>query len=242
MTALLYASALSIEGRLEKTGLQLRAGEMVAILGPNGAGKTSLLRALAGIETDGGTVEVAGERLLDSAPARRMRLLAFLPATRGLVWPISVRDVIALGLPAPEPGRVEKLLDLLELGEFAGRPVNSLSTGERSRVLFARALAARPRVVLLDEPLSNLDPYWVIKTLEILKEVAASGSAVLASIHDLSQVESFGRALLVDGGRIVADGDPRHVLGSRELSDAFRIRPDGAGWTISPTGDRRSSP
>ncbi len=95
-----------------------------------------------------------------------------------------------------------ELIEMLELRPLADRPVNQLSTGERSRVLLARALAARPRLLLLDEPLSNLDPYWVLKTLEILKtEASANGSVVLASLHDLNQMAAFDRVLLLDRGR-----------------------------------------
>ena len=233
MTPLLEARGIAITGRLAETDLQCRQSGLVAVIGPNGAGKTSLLRALAGIELDAGEVGISGEEVAEAAPARRMRLLSFLPATRSLVWPIAARDVIALGLPSRDPSRVEELIELLELEPLAGRPVNHLSTGERSRVLFARALAARPRVLLLDEPLSNLDPYWVLRTLEILRgETNANGCAVLASVHDLNQIAVFDRALLLSGGSIVADGEPEEMLGSSALSEAFQIERKGSGWQI----------
>ena len=101
MTPLLDARGLAISGRLQPTDLELAPG-MTAVIGPNGAGKTSLLRALAGIELETGDVLIAGEDLTHAPPPRRMRLLSFLPATRALVWPISARDVIALGLPSPD--------------------------------------------------------------------------------------------------------------------------------------------
>jgi len=204
------------------------------VIGPNGAGKTSLLRALAGIDLEAGHVLIAGEELAQAPPPRRMRLLAFLPATRSLVWPISTRDVIALGLPSPDSARVGELLKLLELDALADRPVDHLSTGERSRVLIARALAPRPRLLLLDEPLSNLDPYWVLRTLQILNsEARQSGCAVLTSVHDLNQIWAFERVLLVDGGRIVADGSPDEVMDSPELVRAFRLVREGRSWRIS---------
>ena len=234
MTALLEARGIALHGRLSQTDLDCAPGELTAVIGPNGAGKTSLLRALASIERDEGRVLVDGESVEDAPPTRRMRLLSFLPATRSLIWPIAARDVISLGLPSQDDGRVGELIAQLELGPLAGRPVNHLSTGERSRVLMARALAARPRLLLLDEPLSNLDPYWVLRTLEILRsETAQTLCAVLASVHDLSQVSAFDRVLLVDDGKIVADGDSVEVLDSSQLARAFRIEKAGRGWKIS---------
>ena len=233
MTPLLDARGLAIAGRLQPTDLKLVPG-MIAVIGPNGAGKTSLLRAIAGIELKSGNVLIASEELAQTPPTRRMRLLSFLPATRNLVWPISTRDVIALGLPSPDPARVDELLKQLELEALADRPVDHLSTGERSRVLLARALAARPRLLLLDEPLSNLDPYWVLRTLQILNsEANRSRCAVLASLHDLNQIGAFERVLLVDGGMIVADGSPTEVMDSPELVRAFRIEKDGRSWRIN---------
>jgi iron complex transport system ATP-binding protein len=234
MTSLLDARGLALAGRLQPTDLQSGPGEMVAVIGPNGAGKTSLLRSIAGIEADEGKVRIDGEDVSDAAAARRMGLLSILPATRSLIWPIAARDVIALGLPFPDPGRIETLIALLELEPIARRPVNHLSTGERSRVLLARALAARPRLLLLDEPLSNLDPYWVIRTLQILRdEIGANESAALVSVHDLNQVASFDRVLLMDSGAIAADGGPTEMLGSAALEQAFRIARAGSGWRIN---------
>jgi iron complex transport system ATP-binding protein len=241
MTLLLDARGLTIHGRLSPTDLTVCEGELIALVGPNGGGKTSLLRALAGVEDSRGQVTIAGQHIASAPPARRSRLLAFLPASRDIVWPIAARDLISLGLRAPDEQRIELLLDLLELRPLERRPVSHLSTGERSRVLFARTLAARPRLLLLDEPLANLDPFWVLRTLEILCEaVESDGCAALLSLHDLSQMEAFDRVLLVDSGRILADLDPARMLGSDELSEAFRIERDGPGWRVSRPEDRRS--
>ena len=86
---------------------------------------------------------------------------------------------------------------------------------------------------MLDEPLSNLDPYWVIRTLEILRdETGANESAALVSVHDLNQVGSFDRVLLMDCGTIAADGGPAEILGSAALEQAFRIARAGSSWKI----------
>jgi iron complex transport system ATP-binding protein len=240
MTPLLDARAVALDGRLQSTDLQVGAGELVAVIGPNGGGKTSLLRALAAIETSGGTVMVGGEDLRSIPSPRRPKIAAFLPASREVAWPITARDVIALGLPTPDPVRIEELLDLLELQPLASRPVDCLSTGERTRVLFARALAPRPRLLLLDEPLSNLDPYWVLRLLDILRGVVTASSSALVALHDIDRVPAFDRALLVAGGQIQADLKPAAMLASEALAEAFRIERSGEGWRVRPE-DRRSS-
>lgn len=242
MTPLLTARGVAIDGRLHPTDLDVAAGSLVALIGPNAGGKTSLLRVLANI-AGRGSVTVAGEGVGAAPPARRPHLLALLPASRDLAWPIRVREVIALGLPRADPKRVEQLIGQLELGPLADRPANQLSTGERARVLLARALAPYPRLLLLDEPLSNLDPYWVLKTLDLVAEtVRASGSAAIVSLHDIDRVGAFDRVLLADHGRLVADLPPVEMLASDELSRSFRIERSTAGWRVSAPEGRRSSP
>ena len=242
MTPRLEASALALAGRLKRADLEAAPGELIAVIGPNGGGKTSLLRALAAIETTSGSVSIDGELLASVPPARRPRVVTFLPASRDIAWPISTRDLIALGLPAPDGERVEELIALLELQPLAHRPVDRLSTGERTRVLLARALAPRPRLLLLDEPLSNLDPYWVLRILEILRSGVADGATALVALHDIDRVTAFDRALLVADGEIRADLRPPEMLESETLANAFGIERAADGWKVSPRADRRSSP
>jgi iron complex transport system ATP-binding protein len=241
MTPLLQATSLGLSGRLKPTNLTIDRGQLVALVGPNGSGKTSLLRALADVERTSGEVRIDGEPLEQTGPSRRPYLATYLPASRDLTWPIAARDVIALGLPRPQEGRVEELIQLLELEALAGRTVDRLSTGERARVLFARALAPKPRLLLLDEPLSNLDPYWALRLLEILREVVASGSSALVALHDIDRVPAFARALLISGGEIRADLQASEMLDSAALSEAFRIERDSAGeWQVRRSVDQRS--
>ncbi len=238
----LVAKDVSLETRLHPTDLEVKSGELVAVIGPNGGGKTSLLRALARVERAGGSVSIGGEDLNAAPEARRRVLLSFLPASRDIGWPISARDVIALGLARREPARIEELLTILELEPLADRPVDRLSTGERARVLMARALAARPALLLLDEPLSNLDPYWVLRFMDRLRECAAAGQRLLVALHDLSLIEQFDRALLIDDGRLRMDEAPADLLASERFESIFRIRRSSTGgWSIRPE-DRRSSP
>lgn len=232
MTSLI-ARQVALEARLFPTDLEVNAGELVALVGPNGGGKTSLLRALARIESAGGQVTIDGEDVDIMPPARRRRLLSFLPATRDMTWPIAVRDVIALGLDRPDDGRIDSLIGQFELESLAGRPVNRLSTGERARVLTARALAARPIALLLDEPLSNLDPYWVLRFLDQFRASSNSGQVVLVALHDLGLLCRFDRALLIADGKVQMDEPPADLLSSERFAEIFRIQavPDGS-WAI----------
>lgn len=233
MTPLLTTSKIGIENRLQPTDLSIAAGSLTTIIGPNGGGKTSLLRSIARVEHATGTVRIDGEDL-DKAPVpRRRALLSFLPAARDVPWPIAARDVIALGLTYADERRVAELIALLQLERLADRPIDRLSTGERARVLLARALAPRPKVLLLDEPLSNLDPYWSLRILEILTGTARDGTAVLVSLHDLGLLERFDRAILVAHGGVMSDDTSKRLLSGKELSEVFGVEKAGSGWRIA---------
>jgi iron complex transport system ATP-binding protein len=239
---LLSARGLAMPGRLHPTELDVKAGELVALVGPNGGGKTSLLRALARIEGASGVVAIDGEEIDEAPMARRRQLLSFLPASRDATWPISARDVIRLGLDRDDEPRVDELVSLLELDRLADRPVNQLSTGERARVLSARALVGNPKLLLLDEPLSNLDPYWVLRFLDIFETAAQSGQAVLVALHDLNQLDRFSRALLISDGRIQMDEAPASLVVSGRFEQIFRISAANGRWAIRKPEDPRSSP
>jgi iron complex transport system ATP-binding protein len=241
MTSLFAASGLSIAGRLQPTNLTAAAGERIALIGPNGGGKTSLLRAIAGVEGAKGEVRIDGE-LLPSTGRRRGRMLGLMRASRDLAWAIAVRDVLRLGAPVSDE-RLDGLIEEFELSPLLDRPAPELSTGERARVLMARVLAGAPRVLLLDEPLSNLDPYWVLKFLDQIDRQASEGSTVFCALHDLNLLGRFDRAILIADGQIAADRSARAVAESEELAKAFRIdRAPGGGWRIRPPADPRSSP
>nr|WP_314444864.1 ABC transporter ATP-binding protein [uncultured Sphingomonas sp.] len=239
MTSVLSAE-VALPPRLHATQVSIAAGERVALIGPNGSGKTTLLRALAGIDGDSSRTFIGGEALGDMSAARRLELLAFLPASREMRWPIPVRDMVALGLVQPDAGHVDQLLDRLQLSDLADRPIDLLSTGERARALLGRALASRPRLLLLDEPLSNLDPAWVLRILDLLDEVARDGCGLLTSLHVLSLLERFDRVLMMDNGRLAADMPPRDLLASRIFADTFEVEPDGPGWALRPSAGPQS--
>jgi iron complex transport system ATP-binding protein len=108
-------------------------------------------------------------------------------------------------------------------------------------VLLARALVGNPQILLLDEPLSNLDPYWVLRITSILETTAQSGQSVLVALHDLSQLPRFGRALLIADGKVQMDETPASLMASERFETVFRIQAARGGWEVRRQADRRSS-
>jgi iron complex transport system ATP-binding protein len=251
VTALLEARGASLTGRLEPTDFAVADPELVCLIGPNGSGKTSLLHALARIGRPAGEVRIDGLRPEDLAPPARRRLFSYLPASRDIAWPLSALDLVRLGSGKEE---AERAMTELDLHRWAGRRVDRLSTGERSRVLIARALAPRPRLLLLDEPVANLDPFWQLRLMDILRTAVEGGQAAVVAMHDLDLAARFAdRLVLMEGGAIVLDGGPEAVLNSARLGQVFGIKRIDGRWrplsSPSPDGedfsrpeDRRSSP
>jgi iron complex transport system ATP-binding protein len=177
-------------------------------------------------------VQIDGVDRDKAGPIERRRLLAFLPAAREAAWPVTARDLVRLGLPAgADPTEGEAALAALELEAFASRRIDQLSTGERSRVLIARALAARPRLLLLDEPVANLDPLWQLKLMDLLKSLAAQEQAVLIALHDLDLAARYAdRLIVMQDGEIAADDEPHALLEGEVVRKVFGIEKGEAGW------------
>lgn len=230
---MLSAAHLARPPMLAPCDLRVRPGEIVGIIGPNGAGKTSLLRALAGVSEGPGQVTMDGMQLAHVARRDRPGLFAYMPAGRHLDWPMQVRDLVALGLAQPDVRNpaVEAALRQTDTWAFAHHDVAKLSTGERARVLLARALVSAPRYLLLDEPIANLDPYYQCRIMEILRTQAAQGAAVVLAIHDLQLASQYcDRLILMHGGRIVAEGPAATLLSPQLLAETFQIAAHAQGW------------
>ncbi|HST36864.1 MAG TPA: ABC transporter ATP-binding protein [Allosphingosinicella sp.] len=227
---MLTASGLSLSGRLHDAAIGIEAGELVCLIGPNGSGKTSLLHALAGIGGRMGEIDLDGTDPRRLGPALRSSYLTYLPATRDVPWPLPARDLIALGGGAAD-------FPVLELGPLLDRRIDTLSTGERSRVLIARALAPRPKLLLLDEPTANLDPLWQIRLMELVREeLKQAGRGALVAIHDLDAAEGYAdRVIVMNEGRIVAEG-------MDQVPPIFGVeRRDGRWAELRKRADPRSS-
>jgi iron complex transport system ATP-binding protein len=177
-------------------------------------------------------VSVGGKDPRRLGPALRPSFLTYLPAARDLAWPLLARDLIALG-----GGEAD--FPALELASLLDRRVDTLSTGERSRVLIARALAPRPKLLLLDEPSANLDPLWQLRLMDLVRaEIARGGRAALVAIHDLDAAALYAdRILVMEQGRIAAEG-----LDGPHVAEIFGVeRRDGRWREVRPPADPRSS-
>jgi iron complex transport system ATP-binding protein len=215
-----------------EVNIAVAPGEIVGLIGPNGSGKTTLLRALAGLTAGDGSITVGGKALDVMTSSERARRIAHMPAGRRVDWPMRADDIVALS--GVDADRVAEALARVGMSAFAERRVDTLSTGERARVLLARVLAGGADWLLLDEPTANLDPGHELDVLALLRAEAARGAGVLASFHNLTLAETHcDRCVLMAGGRIVAEGAPGAVLTDANLAAVYGIARDGAGWRRS---------
>ncbi|WP_193743290.1 ABC transporter ATP-binding protein [Sandarakinorhabdus sp. AAP62] len=213
---------------LAPTSLTLHPGQVTGVIGANGAGKTTLLKALAGLTRGPGTVRLDGRPLVPH-PQR----LAWLPASRDAVWPMRAAALVQLGLgpaAAPDTAAVTAALAACDATALADRPVNQLSTGERARVLLARAIVARPAWLLLDEPIANLDPGHRLDVMALLAAEAARGAGVVLALHDLDLARRCDRLLLISGGELMADGPPAMVMTPSLLAEHFGVQSVHHTW------------
>ncbi len=208
-----------------------RDGEVFGLLGPNGAGKTTTLRMLATVLVpDAGTARVNGHDILQE-PRRVQRAIGVLPETVGLYDRLTPREHLryfgrlhSLEQPALEQ-RIEALLEILEMGEYADRRCGEFSKGMRQKVALGRALAHDPQTMILDEPTAGLDVMSARGVREIIGRFCEEGRCVLLSTHVMSEAERLcDRIAIIHRGRILTAGSPdelRRETGEENLEEAF---------------------
>ncbi len=231
-------ASVRIGGRdiLHRIDLRFEPGSFVGLVGPNGAGKTTLLRLLAGLMApSSGRVSLDGRALAEVSRDERARRIAALFQGAGIGWPMRVHEVVELGrlphrssfggLSEADRAAVARAMDLTEVAHLSERAEPTLSSGERMRVLLARALAVEAQMLLADEPITALDPSHQLDAMALLRAVAHRGTGVVAVLHDLTLAARFcDRIVVIEAGRVAADGGPEVALTDALLSDVFGIR------------------
>ena len=241
----LRAQNLSLKGRLSGVSAELSRGQITAICGPNGAGKSTLLQMLAGlIPADTGAV-MLGDEALSTVPAKtRAQAIGYLAQDAQIAWDVPVHQVVALGrLPYgdndAEP--VDAAITALGLQELAQRRAQSLSGGERARVLLARVLAGEPEWILADEPLAALDLGHQLRLLKHLREAANAGAnggaGVVLVVHDLALAMNHAdRVLVLDGGELASEGAPEIALSAEVIERVWGVKAHWIGAGIGNAG------
>ena len=219
-------------------GLTLDAGEVVGLLGPNGAGKTTCFYMIVGlVPTDAGQIALDGQDITGLPMHERARRgIGYLPQEASVFRKLSVADNLLAVLelrsdlsPASRRIELQSLLEELQVGHVASQLGASLSGGERRRVEIARALAANPRLILLDEPFAGVDPISVGEIQKIVRHLKQRGIGVLITDHNVRETLGIcDRAYILNAGSVLAQGSPEAVLANPDvrrvyLGDSFRL-------------------
>ncbi len=219
-------------------GLDLSPGEVVGLLGPNGAGKTTCFYMIVGlVPSDAGRIELDGEDITGLPMHERARRgIGYLPQEASVFRKLSVADNLLAVLelrndlsPSARRAQLDSLLDELQVTHVAGQMGASLSGGERRRVEIARALAANPRLILLDEPFAGVDPISVGEIQKIVRHLKQRGIGVLITDHNVRETLGIcDRAYILNAGSVLAQGSPEAVLANPDvrrvyLGESFRL-------------------
>ena len=251
-----------VEAQTLLDGVDLYAGRgrLVGLIGPNGAGKTTLLRAMSGIlRYREGAVRLDGEDLESLSSRDVAASLALVPQIAPYTHGFTSIEIVLMGryphlgrfqIEGREDDRIAReSMRMTDTERFAARTLDTLSGGERQRVFVSRALAQQPRVLLLDEPTSNLDVFHQLKVFDLVRRLVDEGLTAIAAIHDLNMAARYcDRLALLSEGRVLAEGTPEEVLSPDAIERAFGVEaavyrdPITGSLAVSLIGPAASAP
>lgn len=203
-------------------------GKLIGIMGANGAGKSTLLKSIAGIlPLTSGEIWLGNCKLSDMTAKQKSERLAYFAQNTQIHWDLSVYDVIVLGLTIPTKDEAEKVRSVSEqfsISHLLEKPFQQLSGGEKARVQLARCCIKQAPLLLADEPIASLDPYYQIDMMEQLKSLTPQRTCIVA-IHHLDLAYRFcDEIILLEKGKILAGGETQGVLNVENLAMAFGVR------------------
>jgi iron complex transport system ATP-binding protein len=220
---------------LQDISFSVAAGELTALIGPNGSGKTTLLKIMLGLlPPNSGEVKLLGQSLKTYQPRTRAKTIAYVSQQPALNFPLTVRELVALGR-YPHGNRIretladtraiENALERSAAKDLCNRQFNSLSGGEKQKVLIARALAQSAQVLLLDEPTLHLDLNFQLQILSALKRLCVEdGSTVITVLHDVNLVSLFAdQALLLSAGILRSSGPVTEVINEASINELLDV-------------------
>ena len=233
---------------LQAMDLSIEAGQWTCVVGPNGAGKSTLLKALAGLIPSAGELTVQGKPLRSMSDKDRAKCMAWLGQQEAGTDDLSVQDVLMLGrLPhqsmwagasAQDQSIVQAWMDRLQLRHLQNRSLLQLSGGERQRVLLARALAVQAPIVLMDEPIANVDIPHQSDWLRTVRQLTAQHTTVVSVLHDLNLALRADHVVVMDQGRIRMQATPDNPQLHQALKEVFQQRMTMAQvagqWVVLP--------
>ena len=215
---------------LTNISCQIPKGKLVGIMGANGAGKSTLLKSIAGIlPLKQGEIWFDAQSLSKMNATEKSQHIAYLAQNTQIHWDLSVYDVIALGLAAPLPkekerSKIQAFSKKFAVTHLLDKPFQQLSGGEKARVQLARCCIKESPVLLVDEPIAPLDPYYQIDMMEQLKSLTPQHTCVVA-IHHLSLAYRFcDEVILLHQGKVAAYGETQAVLTAENLAKTFQIQ------------------
>ena len=215
---------------VKEVSLQVSSGEVVGLLGPNGAGKTTSFYMVVGlIKCDAGEIFLDEQNITKLPMHRRAQLgIGYLPQEASIFRKLSVADNILAVLEVQKLSRsqreerLENLLSELHIGHLRNHIGLSLSGGERRRVEIARALAAQPHFILLDEPFAGIDPLSVLDIQHLIKHLCKLDIGVLITDHNVRETLGIcNRAYIVNDGNIIAEGMPENILNNQQVRSVY---------------------
>ena len=226
----LHSAAFSYgqETFIADLSLAVENREFIGLIGANGSGKSTILKLAAGIlKQDAGEINLWGKPIRSLRGKDRAKLISYLPQMLDMNVPFTVKELVSMGLypyEIPPALSADEALSVAGLRERVNSPVSELSGGERRRVFIAMTLVQGAGILLLDEPLANLDIIYQIEMVRLLKQLRdQKDMSIVMALHDINLAFQFDRVYVVKRGRVIAAGDPFAIITDELLKDAFNI-------------------